>query len=126
VQTSPDAQGEDETQKARWAGGKGNSAGQEQFVSMGSHEFRTPLGIIQSRPNCCGFFPAMEMRSEEPVGIHRPEYAGLAGRWKKKSCVSRLVCLACKLHLKPAALDLKSFAIASIDEYFVDQPPMPQ
>ena len=79
------------------------------FVSMVSHEFRTPLGIIQSSAELLHDFhnkmPPVE-REEQLKSITR-NTRRMAGMMEEVLVLSRLD--AGKLEFQPAALDLNSF-----------------
>ncbi len=86
------------------------------FVSMVSHEFRTPLGIIQSSAELLRDFyqrmPANE-REEQLDSITR-NTRRMAGMMEEILVLSRLE--AGKLHFQPAALDLSKFCRRVLDE----------
>ncbi len=86
------------------------------FVSMVSHEFRTPLGIIQSSAELLSDFydkmPAGE-RDEQLVSITR-NTRRMAGMMEEVLVLSRLD--AGKLDFKPAALELNLFCRRVVDE----------
>ncbi|MEO8429370.1 MAG: PAS domain-containing sensor histidine kinase, partial [Verrucomicrobiota bacterium] len=86
------------------------------FVSMVSHEFRTPLGIIQSSAELLGDFhermPALE-REEHLNSITR-NTRRMAGMMEDVLVLSRLD--AGKLDFQPAALDLNGFCRRVVDE----------
>jgi PAS domain S-box-containing protein len=86
------------------------------FVSMVSHEFRTPLGIIQSSAELLrDFFPRMEPaeRDEQLESIAR-NTRRMAGMMEEILVLSRLE--AGKLDFRPSALDFKSFCRRLVDE----------
>jgi PAS domain S-box-containing protein len=86
------------------------------FVSMVSHEFRTPLGIIQSSAELLGDFhhkmPADE-REEQLKSITR-NTRRMAAMMEEVLVLSRLD--AGKLEFQPAALDLSGFCRRVVDE----------
>lgn len=86
------------------------------FVSMVSHEFRTPLGIIQSSAELLGDFhdqmPPVE-REEQLKSITR-NTRRMAGMMEAVLVLSRLD--AGKLEFQPAALDLNGFCRRVVDE----------
>lgn len=86
------------------------------FVSMVSHEFRTPLGIIQSSAELLrDFHPKMlpEERQAQLESITR-NTRRMAGMMEEVLVLSRLD--AGKLDFQPAALDLNLFCRRVIDE----------
>ena len=86
------------------------------FVSMVSHEFRTPLGIIQSSAELLrDFYQRMEPseRNEQLESISR-NTRRMAGMMEEVLILSRLD--AGKLDFQPAALDLNSFFRRMVDE----------
>src|SRR5438093_1130217 len=86
------------------------------FVSMVSHEFRTPLGIIQSSAELlCDFHPKMQSgeREEQLESISRNAHR-MAGMMEEVLVLSRLD--AGKLDFQPAALDLNLFCRRIVDE----------
>jgi PAS domain S-box-containing protein len=86
------------------------------FVSMVSHEFRTPLGIIQSAAELlCDFFQKMgpAERAEQLQSIIR-NTRRMAGMMEEILVLSRLD--AGKLDFQPAALDLNLFCRRVVDE----------
>lgn len=86
------------------------------FVSMVSHEFRTPLGIIQSSAELLGEFhdrlPPIE-REEQLKSITR-NTRRMAGMMEDVLVLSRLD--AGKLEFQPVALDFKGFCRRVVDE----------
>lgn len=86
------------------------------FVSMVSHEFRTPLGIIQSSAELLRDFytrmPTVE-REEQLKSIIR-NTRRMAGMMEEVLVLSRLD--AGKLEFQPAALDLNGFCRRVVDE----------
>jgi PAS domain S-box-containing protein len=86
------------------------------FVSMVSHEFRTPLGIIQSSAELLRDFyqkmPTAE-REEQLESIAR-NTRRMAGMMEEILVLSRLE--AGKLHFQPAGLDLSAFCRRVLDE----------
>jgi PAS domain S-box-containing protein len=86
------------------------------FVSMVSHEFRTPLSIIQSSAELLRDFyqkmPADE-REEQLESIAR-NTRRMVGMMEEILVLSRLD--AGKLHFQPAALDLNAFCRRILDE----------
>lgn len=86
------------------------------FVSMVSHEFRTPLGIIQSSAELLRDFyqkmPTSE-REEQLDSITR-NTRRMAGMMEQILVLSRLD--AGKLDFQPAALDLNAFCRRVLDE----------
>jgi PAS domain S-box-containing protein len=86
------------------------------FVSMVSHEFRTPLGIIQSSAELLrDFYEKMPLgeRSEQLESITR-NTRRMAGMMEEILILSRLD--AGKLDFQPAALDLNVFCHRLVDE----------
>ncbi len=86
------------------------------FVSMVSHEFRTPLGIIQSSAELLReFFPRMEAaeRNEQLGSISR-NTRRMAAMMEDILVLSRLD--AGKLDYEPSRLDLASFCRRVLDE----------
>jgi PAS domain S-box-containing protein len=86
------------------------------FVSMVSHEFRTPLGIIQSSAELLrdfhGKMPPAE-REEQLESISR-NTRRMAGMMEEVLVLSRLE--AGKLDFQPAALDLNAFFRRVVEE----------
>jgi PAS domain S-box-containing protein len=86
------------------------------FVSMVSHEFRTPLGIIQSSAELLrDFYQKMqpEEREEQLESIAR-NTRRMAGMMEEILVLSRLD--ARKLDFQPHALDLNAFCSRVLDE----------
>jgi PAS domain S-box-containing protein len=86
------------------------------FVSMVSHEFRTPLGIIQSSSELLrDFYQKMrpDERNEQLESITR-NTRRMAGMMEEVLVLSRLD--AGKLEFQPAALDLNGFCRRVVDE----------
>jgi PAS domain S-box-containing protein len=86
------------------------------FVSMVSHEFRTPLGIIQSSSELLRDFHAKMQpadRDEQLDSISR-NTRRMAGMMEEVLVLSRLD--AGKLSFQPSALDLNGFCLRVIDE----------
>jgi signal transduction histidine kinase len=86
------------------------------FVSMVSHEFRTPLGIIQSSAELLReFYQKMppEERKDQLESITR-NTRRMAGMMEEVLVLSRLD--AGKLNFQPAALDLNLFCRRVVDE----------
>jgi signal transduction histidine kinase len=86
------------------------------FVSMVSHEFRTPLGIIQSSAELLrDFYQKMQSaeREEQLESIAR-NTRRMAGMMEEVLVLSRLD--AGKLNFQPADLDLNSFCRRVVDE----------
>jgi PAS domain S-box-containing protein len=86
------------------------------FVSMVSHEFRTPLGIIQSSSELLrDFYQKMQPdeRNEQLESITR-NTRRMAGMMEEILVLSRLD--AGKLDFQPAALDLNLFCRRVVDE----------
>jgi PAS domain S-box-containing protein len=86
------------------------------FVSMVSHEFRTPLGIIQSSSELLrDFYQKMQPdeRNEQLESITR-NTRRMAGMMEEVLVLSRLD--AGKLEFQPAALDLNGFCRRIVDE----------
>ena len=86
------------------------------FVSMVSHEFRTPLGIIQSSSELLrDFFEKMQPtdREEQLESIIR-NTGRMAGMMEEVLVLSRLD--AGKLNFQPAAIDLDEFCRRVVDE----------
>jgi PAS domain S-box-containing protein len=86
------------------------------FVSMVSHEFRTPLGIIQSSAEILGDYldqlPPAE-RSEHLQSIQK-NTRRMAGLMEEVLLISRFD--AGKMEFKPARLDFPSFLRRLVDE----------
>ena len=86
------------------------------FVSMVSHEFRTPLGIIQSSAELLrDFHERMQSgeREDQLESISR-NTRRMAGMMEEILVLSRLD--AGKLEFQPAALDLNTFCRRVVDE----------
>ncbi|MEO8426851.1 MAG: HAMP domain-containing sensor histidine kinase [Verrucomicrobiota bacterium] len=86
------------------------------FVSMVSHEFRTPLGIIQSSAELLrDFYGKMQPgeRDDQLESITR-NTRRMAGMMEEVLVLSRLD--AGKLDFQPAALDLNLFCRRVVDE----------
>ena len=86
------------------------------FVSMVSHEFRTPLGIIQSSAELLrDFAPKMAPgeREEHLTSISR-NTRRMGGMMEEILVLSRMD--AGKLHFQPAPLDLAGFCQRVVDE----------
>ena len=86
------------------------------FVSMVSHEFRTPLGIIQSSAELLRDFHEQMLppeRQEQLESISR-NTRRMAGMMEEVLVLSRLD--AGKLDFEPAALDLNGFCRRVVDE----------
>ncbi len=86
------------------------------FVSMVSHEFRTPLGIIQSSAELLRDFHGRMQpgeRNEQLESISR-NTRRMAGMMEEVLVLSRLE--AGKLDFQPAALDLNTFCRRIVDE----------
>jgi PAS domain S-box-containing protein len=86
------------------------------FVSMVSHEFRTPLGIIQSSAELLrDFYQKMvpAEREEQLESVTR-NTRRMAGMMEEILILSRLD--AGKLNFQPAALDLNAFCRRLVDE----------
>ena len=86
------------------------------FVSMVSHEFRTPLGIIQSSAELLSDFHEKmppDEREEQLKSITR-NTRRMAGMMEEVLVLSRLD--AGKLEFQPAALDLNGFCRRVVDE----------
>jgi len=86
------------------------------FVSMVSHEFRTPLGIIQSSAELLRDFHGRmqpDERNDQLESIIR-NTCRMAGMMEEILVLSRLE--AGKLDFQPATLDLKSFCRRVVDE----------
>jgi signal transduction histidine kinase len=86
------------------------------FVSMVSHEFRTPLGIIQSSAELLrDFYQRMrpDEREEQLESISR-NTRRMAGMMEEILVLSRLD--AGKLDFQPTSLDLSSFCRRVVDE----------
>jgi PAS domain S-box-containing protein len=86
------------------------------FVSMVSHEFRTPLGIIQSSAELLrDFFPKMQtVERDEQLGSITRNTRRMAGLMEEVLVLSRLE--AGKLDYRPAELDLTLFCRRVVDE----------
>jgi PAS domain S-box-containing protein len=86
------------------------------FVSMVSHEFRTPLGIIQSSAELLRDFHARmqpEERQEQLASVTR-NTRRMTGMMEDILVLSRLD--AGKLDCRPAPIDLKTFCRRVVDE----------
>jgi PAS domain S-box-containing protein len=86
------------------------------FVSMVSHEFRTPLGIIQSSSELLRDFSAkmqIEERQEQLNSIIR-NTRRMAGMMEEVLVLSRLD--AGKLEFQPAPMDMRAFCRRVVDE----------
>jgi PAS domain S-box-containing protein len=86
------------------------------FVSMVSHEFRTPLGIIQSSAELLReFHPRMQTgeRDEQLDSITRNTWR-MARMMEDILVLSRLE--AGKLEFQPAPLDFKAYCVRVVDE----------
>ncbi|HXJ57381.1 MAG TPA: PAS domain S-box protein, partial [Verrucomicrobiae bacterium] len=86
------------------------------FVSMVSHEFRTPLGIIQSSAGLLGEFYERMLpaeREEQLTSIER-NTRRMGGMMEEILVLSRLD--AGKLDFQPSPLDLESFCRRAVDE----------
>jgi PAS domain S-box-containing protein len=86
------------------------------FVSMVSHEFRTPLGIIQSSAELLSEFYEKMHPEERAVQLQSigSNTRRMAGMMEEILVLSRLD--AGKLEFQPALLDLKSFCRRLVDE----------
>jgi PAS domain S-box-containing protein len=86
------------------------------FVSMVSHEFRTPLAIIQSSAELLReFFPKMQpAERDEQLESITGNTRRMAGMMEEILVLSRLD--AGKLNFQPTALDLNSFCRRVVDE----------
>jgi len=86
------------------------------FVSMVSHEFRTPLGIIQSSAELLRDFHArmQPVEREEQLESVSRNARRMAGMMEEVLVLSRLD--AGKLDFQPADLDLNSFYRRIVDE----------
>ena len=86
------------------------------FVSMVSHEFRTPLGIIQSSGELLrGFYQKMHAAErEEQLDSITKNTRKMAGMMEAILVLSRLD--AGKLEFHPAPLDLEAFCRRVVDE----------
>jgi PAS domain S-box-containing protein len=86
------------------------------FVSMVSHEFRTPLGIIQSSAELLRDYHEKMRASErqEQLDSISRNTRRMAGMMEEILVLSRLD--AGKLEFQPAALDLNSFCRRLVDE----------
>ena len=86
------------------------------FVSMVSHEFRTPLAIIQSSAELLReFFQKMQpAEREEQLESITGNTRRMAGMMEEILVLSRLD--AGKLDFRPSALDLESFCRRIVDE----------
>src|ERR1041385_9089098 len=86
------------------------------FVSMVSHEFRTPLGIIQSSAELLRDFQERmqpDERKEQLESVSRSARR-MAGMMEEVLVLSRLD--AGRLNFQPAALDLNAFCRRVVDE----------
>src|SRR4029453_9761881 len=86
------------------------------FVSMVSHEFRTPLGIIQSSAELLRDFQEKMQpgeREDQLTSIPR-NTRRMADMMEEVLVLSRLD--AGKLNFQPAALDLSAFCRCVLDE----------
>jgi len=88
------------------------------FVSMVSHEFRTPLGIIQSSGELLRDFYEKMQRSErdEQLESITRNNSRMAGMMEEILVLSRLD--AGKLDFRPSPLDLQTFCRRVVDEVF--------
>jgi PAS domain S-box-containing protein len=86
------------------------------FVSMVSHEFRTPLGIIQSSAELLrDFYPKMHpAEREDQLGSIAKNTRRMAAMMEEVLVLSRLD--AGKLDFQPVALDLNLFCRRVVDE----------
>ena len=86
------------------------------FVSMVSHEFRTPLGIIQSSAELLReFFPRMEpAERDEQLGSIARNTRRMATMMEEILVLSRLE--AGKLDYRPSDVDLPAFCRRVVDE----------
>jgi signal transduction histidine kinase len=86
------------------------------FVSMVSHEFRTPLGIIQSSAELLGDFHyrMLPLEREEQLKSITRNTRRMAGMMEDVLVLSRLD--AGKLEFQPSALDLEGFCRRVVDE----------
>jgi PAS domain S-box-containing protein len=86
------------------------------FVSMVSHEFRTPLGIIQSSAELLReFFPRMQAAErDEQLGSIARNTRRMAGMMEEILVLSRLE--AGKIDYRPSNLDLAAFCQRVVDE----------
>ena len=86
------------------------------FVSMGSHEFRTPLGIIQSSAEILEdyFEKLMPPEREEHLRSIRNNTRRMAEIMEEVLLVGSIE--AGKMEFKPAALDLRAFARRLVEE----------
>src|SRR5258708_4384738 len=86
------------------------------FVSMVSHEFRTPLAIIQSSAELLReFFPRMRpAERDEQLASITGNTSRMAGMMEEILVLSRLD--AGKLDFQPSVLDLGSFCRRVVDE----------
>jgi PAS domain S-box-containing protein len=86
------------------------------FVSMVSHEFRTPLGIIQSSAELLrDFYQRMRQEErEEQLDSISANTRRMAGMMEEILVLSRLE--AGKLQCNPASLDLTAFSRRIVDE----------
>jgi PAS domain S-box-containing protein len=86
------------------------------FVSMVSHEFRTPLGIIQSSAELLRDFHArmLPIEREEQLDSISRNARRMAGMMEEVLVLSRLD--AGKLDFQPAPLDLNAFCRRVVDE----------
>jgi PAS domain S-box-containing protein len=86
------------------------------FVSMVSHEFRTPLGIIQSSAELLSDFYYKMQPDEHDVHLHsiRANTRRMAGMMEEILVLSRLD--SGKLEFQPVQLDLNGFCRRVVDE----------
>jgi signal transduction histidine kinase len=86
------------------------------FVSMVSHEFRTPLGIIQSSAELLSDFSQRMQPDERDAQLHsiRSNTRRMAGMMEEILVLSRLD--AGKLEFQPVPVDLHSFCRRVVDE----------
>jgi PAS domain S-box-containing protein len=86
------------------------------FVSMVSHEFRTPLGIIQSSAELLSsFYQRMQPdERDEQLGSITRNTRRMAGMMEEILVLSRLD--AGKLEFQPATLDINGFCRRVVDE----------
>ncbi|HWD21191.1 MAG TPA: PAS domain-containing sensor histidine kinase [Verrucomicrobiae bacterium] len=86
------------------------------FISMVSHEFRTPLGIIQSSAELLRDFHAQMPAADREIQLESitRNTRRMAGMMEEVLALSRLD--AGKLDFQPAALDLAHFCRRVVDE----------
>jgi PAS domain S-box-containing protein len=86
------------------------------FISMVSHEFRTPLGIIQSSAEILeDYLDQLEPEErKDHLGSIRNNTRRMAGLMEEALLIGRVD--AGKMDFKPEPLDLRAFALRLVDE----------